>query len=64
MENELGRLVKGDLNTAMKQHALFTLLGPSFVGRYLATTRKIDMRALERTKIQDVYRDSQRYGAG
>ena len=61
VSDELGGLVIGQYESKMKQYALLSLLGPAFVGKHFVGQNRVNIRALEKLKLEEVYKDSKKY---
>ena len=63
VSDNLGGLVNGQYESKMKQYALLSLLGPAFVGKHFIGQNRVNIRALEKLKMEEVYKDSKNYAA-
>ena len=63
VSDNLGGLVNGQYESKMKQYALLSLLGPAFVGKHFIGQNRVNIRALEKLKMEEVYKDSKKYAA-
>ena len=61
VSDNLGGLVNGQYESKMNQYTLLSLLGPAFVGKHCIGQNRVNIRALEKLKMEEVNKDLQKW---
>ena len=63
VSDAMGPFVSGHYDSRIKQCALYSLLGPAFVGKHIVGANKADIRILENLTEEDIEKNLTQYTA-